>query len=337
MSRAAVLLLPIGGASLVKVVITDHHYTDIDAATQLLNEAGVELVVGACRTQEDAIAIGRDADVVINQHVAVSATMLDEWRRCRGVVHFGKGVDNIDVEAATARGIWVANVRDANWDEVSNHVMGLLLAWARGLFIFDRHVRAGGWSYRCAMPRRRLAGQTLGLIGFGDIAQLVASKAHGFGLRVLAHARRSMTSDHVTFLGLTDLLQQSDYISIHVPLDNKTARLIGEREFAVMKRSAFLINTSRGGVLDQTALVSALKEGRIAGAGLDVTDPEPPARSDPLLAMENVILTPHVAWYSEESREHVTVEAAREAVRILRGERPRSPVNPEVGDRLRFA
>lgn len=316
--------------SRVKAVITDHHYTDIESAMQVLRDAGIECVVGACRSEHEAIALGRDADAVINQHAPLTAPVLDAWPRCRGIVHFGKGVDNIDVEAATQRGIWVANVRDANWDEVSNHVLALLLGWARGLFAYDRAVHAGSWSYRAGIPRHRLAGQVLGIIGFGDIARVVAAKAQGIGLRVLAHSRRAATAEGVAFVDLDEVLRRSDYVTIHVPLTKATARMIGAQELALMKPTAFLINTSRGGVVDQQALVAALRSGRIAGAGLDVTDPEPPARDDPLLTLDNVILTPHVAWYSEESREHVSVHAAREVVRILRNERPLSPVNPGV-------
>jgi len=317
----------------LKAVITDHHYTDIGAATRVLSDAGIEVAVCACRDEDEALEAGRDADVVINQHVPVTARSLDAWPRCRGVVHFGKGVDNIDVAAATRRGIWVANVRDANRDEVSSHVLALLLAWARGLSAFDRSVRAGEWSYRAAVPRHRLAGQTLGIVGFGDIGRTLAAKAHALGLNVLAFSRRPERTGHVTFVELDDLLRCADYVSLHVPLTADTTHLIGARELDLMKRSAFLINTSRGRVVDQPALVAALRERRIAGAGLDVTDPEPPAPDDPLLALDNVLLTPHAAWYSEESRERVTVHAALEAVRILRNEPPISPVNPEVGNR----
>ena len=319
-------------SSTLKAVITDHHYTDIDAATRVLADAEIDVVVCACRGEDDALEAGRDADAVLNQHVPITARALAAWPRCRGVVHFGKGVDNIDVAAATERGIWVANVRDANWDEVSNHVLALMLAWARGLPAFDRGVRAGEWSYRLAVPRHRLAGQTLGIVGFGDIGRTLAAKANALGLDVIAATRHPAPTGHVGFVGLDDLLRSADYVSLHVPLTAATTHLIGARELALMKRSAFLINTSRGRVVDQAALVAALREGRIAGAGLDVTDPEPPAADDPLLALDNVLLTPHAAWYSEESREHVTVHAALEAVRILRGERPTSPVNPEVGD-----
>jgi D-3-phosphoglycerate dehydrogenase len=314
----------------MQAVVTDHHYTDISNAARVLADAGIELVVGDCRGEDDAMALGRDADAVINQHVAITARVLDAWPRCRGVVHFGKGVDNIDVAAATQRGIWVANVRDATWDEVSNHVLALLLAWARGLVAFDRDVRRGAWTYRSALTRHRRAGQVLGIVGFGDIGRVLARKAHGLGLTVLACARRAAGADNVTFVGLDELLRRSDHVSIHVPLTHATARLIGARELALMKPGAFLINTSRGGVIDQPALVTALRARRIAGAGLDVMDPEPPAADDPLLALDNVILTPHAAWYSEESREQVTLQAAQEVVRILRDERPLSAVNPDV-------
>ncbi len=314
----------------MKAAITDHHYADISNAIAVMADAGIDVVVGSCRSEDDAIALGRDADVVINQHLAITARILDAWPNCRGLVHFGKGVDNIDVAAATRRGICVANVPDANWDEVSNHVLALLLGWARGLLVFDRDVRAGGWTHRIAIPRSRLAGQVLGIIGLGDIGHVLARKARGLGLEVLAHTRSGERSGDVAFVGLDELLRRSDYVSLHVPLTDATVHLIGERELSLMKPRAFIINTSRGRVVDQTALVAALKARRIAGAGLDVTDPEPPARDDPLLTLDNVILTPHVAWYSEESREHVTVQAAREAVRIAMGEAPLSPVNPDV-------
>ncbi len=314
----------------MKVAITDHHYTDINNAIAVLANAGVEVIVGACRTEDETIEFGRNADAVINQHVPITARVLHAWPCCRGLVHFGKGVDSIDVAAATRQGIWVANVPNANWDEVSNHVLALLLGWARGLLAFDRDVRAGRWAYRSAVPRHRLAGQVLGIIGFGDIGRVLATKARGIGLSVLAYARHEVSMENVASVSLDELLRRSDYVSIHVPLTSATTNLIGERELSLMKRDAFIINTSRGKVIDQSALVAALQGRRIAGAGLDVTDPEPPTPDDPLLALDNVILTPHVAWYSEESREQVTVQAAREVVRILRGERPLSVVNPEV-------
>ncbi|MBM3600180.1 MAG: C-terminal binding protein [Alphaproteobacteria bacterium] len=315
----------------MKAVITDHHYHDIKSAERVIADAGIDLVIGQCHTEDDAIRLGRDADAVINQHCPITDRVLASWPLCRGVVHFGKGVDNIDVDAATRRGIWVTNVRDANWDEVSNHVLSLILAWSRGLIAFDRSVRDGKWSYRLAIPRHRLAGQTLGIIGFGDIARLLASKAHALGMKVLAYARHPPEGiAHVTFVTLEDLMYRADFVSVHVPLTRETAGMIGAREIALMKPGAFLINTARGGVVDQMALVEALRAGRIAGAGLDVTDPEPLAMDDPIRELDNVILTPHVAWYSEESREHVTVEAAREVVRILRRQQPRSPVNPGV-------
>ena len=321
----------------MKAIVTEHHYNDITGAQRVLAEAGIEFVVGRCGNEEDAIALGRDADAVINQHLPVTARMLASWPRCRGVVHFGKGVDNIDVPAATRCGIWVANVRDANRDEVSNHVLALVLGWARGLFALERSVRAGEWTYRSAAPRHRLAGQALGIVGFGDIGRLLAAKAHGLGMAVLAHTRRPDASANVDFVSLGELLRASDYVSLHVPLTAETDGLIGAREIGLMKSTAFLINTSRGRVIDQAALVAALRSGGIAGAGLDVTEPEPPPPDDPLRTLPNVILTPHAAWYSEESREHVTVEAAREVVRILRSGRPASAVNPDVVPRFATA
>jgi D-3-phosphoglycerate dehydrogenase len=195
-------------------------------------------------------------------------------------------------------------------------------------------MRRGRFDYRLAVPRRRLAGQVLGIVGFGDIARALAAKARALGMRVVAHARRAVDEPGVEALPLDDLLRAADYVSLHVPLTAETTGLIGARELALMKPTAFLINTARGAVIDQPALVAALQARRIAGAGLDVMTPEPPATDDPLLALENVILTPHVAWYSEESREHVTREAALDVVRVLRGESPRNAVNPGIRPRF---
>lgn len=317
----------------MRVAITDHHYSNFTGAMRVFEDAQVEVVCGRLASAAEAADLGRAADAVINQHVPITAEMFDAWPRCLGVVHFGKGVDNIDVPAATARGIWVANVLGANVDEVSNHVLGLLLGWARGIVELDARVRRGEWDYRLAQPRRRLAGQVLGLVGYGAIARALAAKAAALGLDVVAFARRPVADTNVRFASLDEVLAVADYLSLHVPLTTDTRHLIGERELARMKPTAFVINTSRGPVIDQRALVAALHAGRLAGAGLDVTDPEPAAADDPLLALPNVIVTPHAAWYSEESREYVTVEAAREAVRIVRGERPRSPVNPQTQPR----
>ena len=314
----------------MRLVITEHHYSDIASAERIAADAGIDLVVGRCASEDEALDLARDADGIVCQHVPVTEAMLDAWPRCRVVAHFGKGVDNIDVDAATRRGIWVTNVRDANADEVSNHVLALALCWARGLPAFDAHVRSGGWSHRGAVPRRRLAGQTLGLVGFGDVARLLARKAAGLGLEVVAFARRPTTAPGVAFLDLDEVLRRADILSIHVPLNRETRQLIGARELARMKPTAMLVNTARGAIVDQGALVAALRSGGIAAAGLDVLDPEPPPPDDPILSLPNVILTPHAAWYSEESRERVTTAAVRDAVAVLRGGVPESPVNPDV-------
>ncbi len=245
------------------------------------------------------------------------------------------GVDSIDIPAATARHIFVANVPDYCVDEVSNHAIALMLDLSRRVTWLDRTVRRGEWSYHPERPSSRLWGKNLGIIGLGRIGRAVARKMQPFGVRLLTYDPYISPQDAeplgvVILASLTELLRQSDYVSIHVPLTNETRHMISYHELQMMKPTAFIVNTSRGPVIDEEALVWALREGRIAGAGLDVREQEPMKRDDPLTMMENVILTPHVAFYSLESIEEMKLEAARAIVQVLQGGRPRSLANPEV-------
>jgi D-3-phosphoglycerate dehydrogenase len=247
------------------------------------------------------------------------------------VVRYGVGVDGIDLGAATDHGVPVVNVPDYGTDEVANHAVALLLALARKLVRLDRQTRSGGWDVFRVGPVSRLAGQTVGLLGCGRIGSAVARKLGGFDVRLLGcDPYVSTFPPGVQPVAFERLLDEADYVSIHCPLTPATHRLFGEETLARMRPTAALINTARGGIVDTAALVDALQMGLLAGAGLDVLETEPLDPGHPLLRMEQVIVTPHAAWYSEEGRSDLKRRAAEEAVRVLRGERPRHCVNPEV-------
>jgi D-3-phosphoglycerate dehydrogenase len=272
---------------------------------QRLAERGIELVERACGNAAEVAQAAGDADIVwiMGGACVITAEVLPSLRRCRVILRTGTGTDNIPVEAATRLGIVVANTPEATMDQVAEHAIGLLFAVIRQIAAQDRLVRQGIWDRHRAWADWHLAGRRLGLIGFGRIARLVAGKASGLGMKIVAcdpivDAR--MMADHgVEKVNLDELLERSDFISIHVPLSEQTRHLIGERELQRMRPQAVLINTARGGIIDQQALVRALSEGWIAAAGLDVLETEPPARDDPILRLDNVVLTPHIASYSD--------------------------------------
>ncbi len=322
-------------ASRFKVVVTDSVFPHLETERRLLAEVGAELVALQAHREEELLEAVADADALLVCFAPVTGRVVQAARRCKVIARYGIGVDNVDVRTATARGIVVTNVPDYCVEEVGDHALALLLACARRVVWLDRTVRAGRWDARDAVPVRRLSGQTLGLVGFGKIPRLVARKAQAFGLRVLAFdpyvdpsAMRELGVDPT---GLRPLLERSDYVSLHAPLTPQTEGLVDEAALRWMKPTAFLINTARGRIVDEAALVRALEHGWIAGAALDVLPSEPPPQDHPLRRLPNVILTPHVAFYSEESLQELQRKAAEEVVRVLTGQPPRYPVNRVAG------
>jgi D-3-phosphoglycerate dehydrogenase / 2-oxoglutarate reductase len=306
---------------------------------EVLKRVSARLVFAECSNEEQLIELAGEADAILNSRAKITARVLQALPRCRVIARYGIGVDNIDVAAATECGIVVANVPDFCVEEVSTQVVTLLLACAKKLFRFNRIATGGNWSSTLYPTVARVAGQTFGSVGFGRIGKATVRKAKALGLRVLVYDPYTDPADFRKFrihpCSFDELLQRSDYVSLHVPLTNETRHLIGEKALRKMKSSAFLINCARGAIVDETALVSAIEEGWIAGAGLDVLETEPPAANNPLLNLPSVILTPHSAAYSEESFRDVRRRAAEAIVRVLRGGWPRSVVNPEVRVRLR--
>jgi D-3-phosphoglycerate dehydrogenase len=323
-----------------KVLIADYPFASVDIETGILAQDGVEVVAAQCVTDEDAIPLAADAVGMIHSSCPITRRLLEAAPKCVIVAHYGVGVDNIDVAAATELGILVTNVPDYCVDEVSDHAMALLLACARRIVTLDAIVRSGSYDYQKAGIVHRLRGQTLGLVGLGRIGQGVVAKAKGFGLHVVCHdpyvSEEQAAQSGVRLVGFEELLDQSDFISLHVPLTESTANLFGEAQFRRMKPSAYLINTSRRGLVDAEALRRALTEGWIAGMGNDtIFDGIPYETTDPLLAAPNLIASPHAGWYSEESKIQLRREAADEVARVLRGEKPYSPINPKIWEQSR--
>lgn len=322
------------GAPLVLICGLDH--ANIAEEEAVFTAAGVRFSHVVARTEEDYLRHCREADALLVQYGDISGRVIERLPRLRVLVRYGVGVDGIDLEAATARGIPVVNGPDYGTDEVANHAVGLLLALARKLARLDRQTRAGRWNVFEVGPITRLIGRTVGLVGCGRIGRAVARKLAGFDVRLLAcDPYITAFPPGVEPVSRERLLAESDYLTLHCPLTAETRHIIDRAALARMKPTAVLINTARGGLVDAVALIEALETRRLAGAGLDVLEQEPIDPRSPLLTMEQVIVTPHAAWCSEEGRSDLKRRVAEEAVRVLRGERPVNCVNPEVFDRAR--
>lgn len=310
----------------MKAVITDYQYDNVDQERALIEGAGHTLVARRTSAREEILADAADADAILTQYCPIDEAVISRLAHCRIIIKYGIGINNIDADAAARRGIYVCNVPDYGVDEVSNHAIALYFALSRKLFTLADALKSGDWGYSSAMPLHRVAGSTLGLVGFGRIPQAVAGKMRGFSVRLLAYdpfcAAERMADLGVEKADLPRLLGESDFISIHCPSTPETRHMFDARAFKAMKRSAFLINTARGDIVDEDALIAALEQKEIAGAGLDVFAHEPVSADSPLLRMPNVIATPHSAWYTEESVRALQRGVAEEVVRVLAGRPP---------------
>ena len=313
------------------VVICYHKFGDASLELGMLAEAGVRVVQVTALDTPEGIAATREADALMVTVQRVPADLLAGMERCRIVCRVGTGLDAIDIPAATARGVWVTNVPDYAIDEVSTHALALALAQIRNLRGHLAAARGGDWSYQPHPPVRRLTGQTLGVLGFGRIGKAMGRKARGVGFRVVAHdpylADEEIANHGAEPVGFERLLGESDVLSLHVPLTPETRHVVDAAALALMRPTAYLVNTARGEVVDVDALLAAVRAGRIAGAAVDVLPTEPPREDDPLLAEPRILVTPHVAWASEESAVDVRRQGVAEVLRVLRGEPPRAPAN----------
>ncbi len=318
-----------------KVVMTDgDRFPLAPEERAVLEAAGGEYHGLVLRGEDAIIAACRDADAVINSAQKLTPKVIESLERCVVIARTGVGVDSVDVPTATRCGITVTNVPDFCFDEVSDTALSLILATVRKVVYLNNLVKAGTWNRALARPIHKLRGSTLGLVAFGNIARAVALKAQPFGFRILAcdpYVNPEQVREYpVTLVDMETLLRESDVISVHAPLNESTYHLIGEAELRKMKPSAFLVNTGRGPVVDGKALARALREGWIAAAGLDVMEKEPPDPDDPLLKMDNMVITPHYASYTEEAYAEMRRKIVEAVAAALRGEFPRVVVNPEV-------
>lgn len=316
------------------VAVTDHVFPNLDGERELLAAAGYDLrYEGDSRTPEEVRAATAGAAGVLNCYSQMPAEVIRSLGGCRIIARYGIGLDTIDLQEATAKGILVTNVPDYCIDEVSDHALALILALARGIVRLDRAVHQGSWSPADARPLHRIPGRTLGVVGFGRIARRLAEKAAALGFRVVATdpyvPAEAMLAAGVEPRDLGALLAESDVVSLHAPLSDESRHLVGAPELARMKNGAVLVNTSRGPLVDVEALREALESGRLGGAGLDVLETEPPTSDDPLLARPDVIVTPHAAFYSEESIAELQRKAAEQVVAALSGRRPPYAVNAD--------
>ena len=322
------------------VLVTDYTWSSTEAEAAVLAAVGAGLVVAETGEEDELVELVREADGILTCFAKVTGRVIRAGERLQVIGRYGIGTDNIDVAEATRIGIPVTNVPAYCLDEVAEHALAFLLALARGVCTYDRGVREGDWSLTRAAPIHRIAGRTLGIVGFGKIGLTLAGKARGLGLDVIAHdphVPEAVRDAGVESVSLEALCARADFISVHVPLTPETQGLIGERELRSMKATAIVINTARGDIVDQDALLEALRKRWIAGAGIDVFVPERLPADHPLLAQANLVATPHVAFYSEESVHDLEVLAAENVAAILSGRRPASVVNPEVLELSRWA
>jgi len=314
-----------------RVLITDRAWPDTSIEQAVLDPIGGVVFDAPATDEATLVRCAAEADAIVTNWAPVTDAVIRAATRCRIVSRFGIGVDNIAVATATSLGIPVTNCPDYCVAEVSDHALGLLLACARRIGFFHWRTKRGEFNLQATTGQQRLSSQTLGLVGLGHIGREVCRKARAFGLRVIAHTHSG--SDHglnCPMVSLDQLLAESDYVSLHLPLTPATHCLIDREQFVRMKPTAYLINTSRGGLVNQAALWEALQAGRIAGAALDVFDPEPPDLSQPLFHDERVIVTPHAAFVSQQAVEQVRRQAVEQVVAVLSGHRPQNVLNPQI-------
>jgi len=319
-----------------KVVITDCDHGDIEEEKKLFPRIGAELVSVQVEEEEDLIRVCKDADGILNQYSLLTRRVLEALPRCKVIARYGVGVDSIDLQAATDLGIVVANVPDYCVDEVALQAVTLLMALIRQTVFFDQKIKSGHWDFRQGAPIHRIRAKTMGLVGCGRIGMEVARIVSALGMRVIVfdpYIQKAGAA--VEWVDLDTLLKEADFISIHCPLNESTRHLIGENAFRKMRKKPLIVNTSRGPIVDERALVEALKNGLVSGAGLDVMEKEPPDPGSPLLKMDQVILSPHMSFYSEESIKELKRRTAEGVADVLQGKWPQSIVNSEVRGKTR--
>lgn len=314
-----------------KVYVTDYEYDTLQNEKDEIAKLGAEFHALQCRTDDDVIRLAKDADALLVQYAPITEKVFAALPDLKIVVRYGVGFDCVDVDAAARHQVYVCNVPDYGIEEVSTHAMTFILAGLRKLIPLASSVKAGTWDYKVAKPVHRTNTLTLGIAGFGRIGSMVAKKAAAFSFRLIAcdpnvsgETMKKYGTEKVDF---DTLLKESDIVTVHIPLQKDTFHLFSREAISKMKRTALLVNTSRGPLVDEEALTEALEKEALSGAMLDVCEKEPLPKESGLRRLDNVVLTPHAAWYSEEAQDDLQRKAAEEVVRVLGGGKPRCCVN----------
>lgn len=321
-----------------RVVVVEKIFKTFEREKKVLSDVNATLEVYDCKTRDEALQVLKDTDGVLLHHIfQMDAEVLNTMKKCRIVSRYGIGYDNVDVEAATKAGIWVARVPEYGAEEdVADQALALLMACIREVCFKNRKIREGEWNLHSQRKSYRIKGKVLGIIGYGNIGRSLHRKVSGFGLSEILVNDPFIPQEDIVNLGCVPvdketLIKESDYISIHTPLSKQANNLIGSKEFSMMKKTAIIINSSRGGIINEESLYKALKNNRIKAAGLDVFKSEPLAKDNKLLTLDNLIVSDHCGYYSEESLDELKSKAALNIAQVLKGNRPVYPVNDPTG------
>lgn len=317
-----------------KVYITDAKYPSYELERSTLMKLDAKLIKLHCKTENDVIVNCKDADALLTHHAPITRKVVESLKKVKIIARYGVGVDNVDLEAATERGVFVTNVMYSLYD-VADHTVALILSLIRKIPWIYQSTKAGEWNWRKFQPIMRIKGMTVGIIGFGKVGRELSKRIKGFGVKVIVYdpylPLEVFKINHVDRVNFETIIEKSDIITLHTILTKETHHMIGKEELRKMKRTAILVNTCRGGIIDEKALRIALKEKWIAGAGLDVLEEELiHIKDNSLLEMDNLIITPHIAWYSTDSLPEIQTTAVEEVARVLRGELPLGIVNKGV-------
>lgn len=322
------------------VVITDYDFADVEIETNILEAAGAKVVSLQAKQESDLFEVAPSCAAMMNQYAKIGRETINRMTRCEVIARYGVGVDIVDVDAATEKGILVTNVQDYCTEEVADHAIALWLALARKLSEYNRATHAGIWRWQSGQPVYRLRGRTLGIVSLGKIGQAIAERARAFGVTIIAYDP-FVLPDVATSLGVelvdkAELLARSDYLLMQAPMTPETYHFLSDAEFSAMKPGAILVNTGRGPTVNNAALFRALSEGHLAAAGLDDPEEEPAKRrnwspdNNPLFKLPNVLVTPHSAYYSEESIIAARVTAATQVALVLTNQKPKYTINADA-------